>query len=156
VSLDKSGKLVVQSATVIGWIPARPLGIQNPPGALPAPAPAPGGFGGIGLVKPGTIGSHTFDLNDVQVLDTAGKKVDKKDLAKLLKEETVAMASLGGREIDPLHLRVLKEGTLVFILPMPNAGAVPPGIRLLPGGVIPVPPKAVPLPGPAAPPVPPG
>jgi RNA polymerase sigma factor (sigma-70 family) len=148
VSLEKTGKLVVKSAHMIGFaIP--PLPPANKPG--PLPAPVPGGFGGIGLVKPGTIGSHTFDLIDVKVLDTTGKKVDKMDLAKLLKEETVAMASFGGRELDPLHLRVLKEGTLVFILPNHKLGAFPPGFQPLPH----VPGNAIPLPGPPAPPVPP-
>jgi hypothetical protein len=155
VSLEKSGKLVVKTATVIGFGIA-PLPPAINPGALPAPAPGGGGFGGTGLVKP--MGSHTFDLNDVQVLDTTGKKVDRKELVKLLKEETVAMASFGGREIDPLHLRVLKEGTLVFILPLPKGGGLPPGFRPLPGGVVPVPRNvipAIPVPGPAVPPVPP-
>ena len=151
VSLEKSGKLIVKTATVIGFGIA-PLPPANNPGALPAPG-AGGGFGGVGLVKP--IGAHTYDLNDVQVLDTTGKKVDRKDLVKLLKEETVAMASFGGREIDPLHLRVLKEGTLVFILPSPKAGVLPGGSRPVPGGPVPgnvIP--AIPAPGSAVLPVP--
>jgi len=156
VSLDKSGKLVVKSGGSMIGFGIAPLAPANNPGALPAPGPGGGGFGGIGLVKP--VGSHTFDLNDVQVLDTTGKKVERKDLMKLLKEETVAMASFGGREIDPLHLRVLKEGTLVFILPSPKAGVLPPGgIRPVPGGVVPVPGDvipAIPAPGPAVPRVP--
>jgi hypothetical protein len=86
----------------------------------------------------------TYDLDDVKVLDTKGKEVDKKDLPKLLKEETVAMASLCGQPVDPLHLRVLKDGTLTFILPVPKGGGgiglpgiAPPALPVppAPGGV---------------------
>jgi hypothetical protein len=64
-----------------------------------------------------TIQIQRFDLADVKVEDAKGKKIDESELAKLLKKETVAMASLHGEPVDPLHLRVLKEGTLVFTLP---------------------------------------
>jgi RNA polymerase sigma factor (sigma-70 family) len=169
-SLDKDGKLVVKTAVmgfrVIG-APAGPAGPLPPvpaPGARPPVAPPGGaGFGGGaggGIVVGGgkvkmvtTVQSTTYDLDDVQILDTKGKKIDKKEMAKLLKEETVAMASLWGQEVDPLHLRVLKEGTLTFILPMPKPGVAPgfPGIAP-PGVPVPLP---APLPPGAAPPTPP-
>jgi hypothetical protein len=45
------------------------------------------------------------------------------------------MASLNGEPVDPLHLRVLKEGTLVFALPAPRNGGnnAGPGAGSLPG-----------------------
>src|SRR5262249_44107427 len=49
--------------------------------------------------------------------------LDKKDVVKQLKGETLAMASLHGQPVDPLHLRLLKEGTLTFVLPAPKGGA---------------------------------
>jgi hypothetical protein len=55
------------------------------------------------------------------------------------------MASLNGEPVDPLHLRVLKEGTLVFALPAPRNGGnnAEPGAGSLPGGAIEfLPPKA--------------
>src|SRR5262249_49706773 len=58
-----------------------------------------------------------FDLAGVKVLDAKGKSVEESELVRMLKKETIAMASLHGEPIDPLHLRVLKEGTLVFALP---------------------------------------
>src|SRR5262249_15718557 len=129
VSLAKDGKLVVRSSgpSGLGPPPSLPLGVRSP-------APDAGGE---------TMRSHTYDLGDVHVLDTSGKKVDKKELLKLLKEETVALRSFGGHPIDPLHLRVLKEGTLIFILPGPKGG-----------GLLPLPDQAIPLPEPEAPPVP--
>jgi len=66
-----------------------------------------------------------YDLKEVQVFDTKGKEIDKKRLAELLKDESVAVASFGDQQPDPLHLRILKEGTLVFILPPPPAEKMP-------------------------------
>ena len=51
-------------------------------------------------------------------------------MAKLLKDETVAVASFGDQPPNPLHLRIFKEGTLVFILPPPPPKAIP-----IPGGL---------------------
>jgi hypothetical protein len=90
-----------------------------------------------------TLQTQTYSLDDVQVLDTKGQKVDTKDLAKMLKEETVAMASMYGQPVDPLHLRVLKEGTLTFVLPAPKGIRGGPGFS--PGG------PPVPLPAPLPP-----
>jgi hypothetical protein len=70
-----------------------------------------------------TIQIQRFDLADVKVVDAKGKKVEEADLARLLKKETFAMASLHGEPIDPLHLRVLKEGMLIFGLPAPKPAA---------------------------------
>jgi RNA polymerase sigma factor (sigma-70 family) len=160
-SMDKDGKLVIKTAVTFYRVPAGPGGGVAPPAPIlpappagggaappvvPVPPPAGGAGGGaagapvVARVEPVTkLQSQTYDLDDVQVLDTKGKKIDNKELAKLLKEETVAMASLYGQSVDPLHLRILKEGTLTFVLPMPKFG--PP----VPGG------KVVPLPAPAPP-----
>jgi RNA polymerase sigma factor (sigma-70 family) len=98
----------------------------------PGPVPGPGGPGGgaaggvrIGAGGPGLaqgVHSHTYNLDDVEVFDIKGKKLDKKEVVKLLKEETVALASLSGEKVDPLHLRLIKDGTLVFVLPLPKGG----------------------------------
>src|SRR5262249_35787183 len=142
--------------------------VFNPGGAGPLP-PGPGGppggpggirvaFGGAGPAQ--DVQSQTYNLDDVEVFHTKGKKLDKKEVIKLLKEETVALASLAGEKVAPLPLRLIKDGTLVFVLPLPKGGAggglpggqiilpgrpgiVPPG-KNLPGGVLPnapVPPK---------------
>jgi hypothetical protein len=64
---------------------------------------------------------QTCDLKDVEVLDAKGNEVDKEKLAKLLKEETVVMVCWG-QSPDPLHLRVLKDGILILVLPDPDEG----------------------------------
>jgi RNA polymerase sigma-70 factor (ECF subfamily) len=150
-SIDKDGKLVFKRALVqFRPVPVPPGGGGRP---LPADPAAPPGAPGAPPVGPGgpapaiakvekvtMIQTQTFDLDKVEVLDAKGKKVDAKDVVKQLKEETVAMASLHGQPVDPLHLRVLKDGTLTFVLPAPKAvpvplpGPNPPGFPGLPGG----------------------
>jgi RNA polymerase sigma factor (sigma-70 family) len=142
-SIDKDGKLVIKTV-VVGFRAqggAVGAGIGGPVGGpviLPAPAPgnppAPGGVprGGPPAVQQVTeLRTQTFDLDDVEILDVKAKSVDKKDAAKMLKEETPALASLFGQKVDPLHLRLVKEGTLTFVLPMPK------GVPGIPGGVAP-------------------
>ena len=161
VSLQKDGKLLVKSTHMFLFGMKGQIAQGNPPVPFPGPGP---GIGGIQVkqIKPGAVGTQTYDLTDVQVVDTTGRKLDKKDLGKLLKEETVATASFAGMEVDPLHLRILKEGTLVFILPMPKMGGGPggppgflpggqPGFVPVPGGVLPPPGQVIPPPGPEVP-----
>jgi RNA polymerase sigma factor (sigma-70 family) len=148
-SLNKEDKLVMKMA--ITQFRAVPVPPNAPPGGGPGGAPgAPGGPGGgapaIARVEPfTTLHTQTFDWADVEVLDTKGKKLDKKDVAKQLKEETVALAWFAGQKVDPMHLRLVKEGTLIFVFPAPKGGPGFPGQ----GGVIgvPVQPPAPPNPG---------
>jgi RNA polymerase sigma factor (sigma-70 family) len=76
---------------------------------------------------------HT--LKEVKVYDTHGKRVDHKTLAEQLRGETPALVSEDGKPVDPLHLRLVKEGTLVFVLPVSTAVPPPPD-----GAVLPAPP----------------
>jgi hypothetical protein len=126
-SLDNDGKLVVKTAIRTF------RGIGSPGPSSDSAAPGVGGAEGVGggpapAKSVTTLRSQTYDLDDVQVLDTMGMKVDKKELAKLLKEEKVAMATYGSEPVDPLHLRVLKDGTLTFVLPGSKGGETNPDI----------------------------
>jgi RNA polymerase sigma factor (sigma-70 family) len=105
VSLGKDNKLVVKTV-VTGFM----LADTNSPGRESR-----------GVELRTVEGNVTVDLDDVRALDTKGNTIDKKALARLIRTETVALAALDGGEVDPLHLRVLKEGTLVLILPDPKA-----------------------------------
>jgi hypothetical protein len=74
-----------------------------------------------------------YDLKDVDVFNTRGKRVGKKEVVRRLKQETVAVAFVGGQKADPLHLRVLRDDLLVFVLPPPRGlpgfrGIAPPGV----------------------------
>ncbi len=75
-----------------------------------------------------------FDAGDVRAFDTAGKQVDVKKLARLLAKETPVLVSADGRPVDPFYLRVVKDGTLVLVLPPgrhPPAPAPPPATPIL-------------------------
>ena len=158
-SIGKDRKLVIKTAV----FPAFPSVPMAPPGGAVPPVPAvpPANFAppGAGAGASGQLGwalrdvkgtiSQTYDLDEVQILDTRGRKLDKKTVVKRLKQETVAVASLWGPKVDPLHLRVLKDGILVFVLPVPKGIPGVPGIAL-PGRVVPLPAPVVPPGGPGA------
>ena len=73
-----------------------------------------------------------FSRDVVQAYEVQGNKIIKlamTELPKLLKEERVVLIVHGsGVPIDPLHLRLTKEGTLLFVL-QPAAGAAPPPVK---------------------------
>ncbi|HEY7309652.1 MAG TPA: sigma-70 family RNA polymerase sigma factor [Gemmataceae bacterium] len=102
----------------------------------------------------------------LKVYDMKGKRIDAKQLPKLLKKETVALFASTEQAADPLNLRLFKEGTLLFVLPSgptPPAPAVaipPPGAAILPAPPTveaepstPIPPPAPASPAPYAPPI---
>jgi hypothetical protein len=91
----------------------------------------------------GEVHTLRYDLDKVEVFDTDGKKVEKSEIAKRLKKNPLAVASLLGEPVEASHLRVLKEGTLVFVPPAP--APAPAGV----GGV------EIPGPLPGAPGIPP-
>jgi hypothetical protein len=64
-----------------------------------------------------------LNLSDVQAFDTTGKKIDPAQLPDLLSKETVVLVSTDGRPVDPFYLQIIKEGTLVLILPVPKPPA---------------------------------
>jgi RNA polymerase sigma factor (sigma-70 family) len=101
------------------------------------------------------MAGHLYTLAEVSAYDVRGKKIGRKKLPVLLKEETVVLVSTEV-QVNPLHLRLCKEGTLLLVLPAPPLAAVPPTVA--PPAV--APPLAVPTPPPptappAAPVVPP-
>jgi RNA polymerase sigma factor (sigma-70 family) len=116
----------------------------------PGAGRGPGGFGPAGR----SLQVQTYDLDNVEVLDAKGNKLDRKEVTRLLKNETVALATWYA-PLDLLHLRVVKDGTLTFVLPGFGAAGAPglpggPGFRPgLPGGapgaVPPLPPQPVPV-----------
>jgi hypothetical protein len=120
VSWDKDGKLVVKAEQMVA------LGVRRPP--LPDdPHPGPRFLfktiaGGAAPKEPTQL---SYDPKEVRVFDTKGKEIEKKKWTKRLKEETLAVASFGDQPPDPLHLRILKEGTLVFLLPFPPPDKIP-------------------------------
>jgi RNA polymerase sigma factor (sigma-70 family) len=69
-----------------------------------------------------------YAVEEVKVCDTRGQVIAQKKLPALLKGEMYVLVSADGKPVDPLHLRLVKEGTLVFMLPasLTPQPAIPP------------------------------
>jgi hypothetical protein len=72
------------------------------------------------------VREESHPLDGVAVFDTKGELVARKELFRLVKGETPALVSADGRAVDPLHLRIVKPGTLIFVLPKPAPVAAEP------------------------------
>jgi RNA polymerase sigma factor (sigma-70 family) len=98
-----------------------------------------------------------YEAKLVKVFDTAGKPVAATDLPRVLGKKQPVLVSADGRKVDPLHLRLIKDGTLVVViepshqLPPPPVQAVPPVSEVPVPPVVPVTTYA-PAPIPAEPP----
>jgi RNA polymerase sigma factor (sigma-70 family) len=76
-----------------------------------------------------SVTTTEYELKDVKIRDMKGKSIDPRQLPKLLDTETVALIAKDGTDVDPLHLRLIKDGTLLYLLPIPDpvpASAIPP------------------------------
>lgn len=60
---------------------------------------------------------QAYDPNDIKLLDTDGRPLDKKTLPELLKKEQPAPFMYGEGKIDSTFLKVIKEGTPILVLP---------------------------------------
>jgi RNA polymerase sigma factor (sigma-70 family) len=63
---------------------------------------------------------------EVRVYDHRGEPIERKELPRLLTEEILALVSADGRPVDPLHLRLTREGALLFVVPMGSPPPSPP------------------------------
>jgi RNA polymerase sigma factor (sigma-70 family) len=89
--------------------------------------------------------TFVYPVDRIRVYDTKGRKVETKELGKRLKGETLALMSTDGRPIDPLHLRLYKEDTLVFVIGQQPPPGVPPTVGV-PAAPYATPPPAAPAP----------
>jgi hypothetical protein len=71
--------------------------------------------------------TKAFKAEEIQAYDSAGKKIDARDLPNKLEKEVLALGSANGKEVDPGYLRLVKEGTLIFVFPpfQPERTATP-------------------------------
>jgi hypothetical protein len=60
-----------------------------------------------------------YDVKLVKAFDTAGKPVAAAELPKALGKKQPVLVSADGRKVDPLHLRLIKDGTLVLVVDPP-------------------------------------
>jgi hypothetical protein len=100
-------------------IPVTSYALRENPYGLPA--------GGQVSYEPATtIRTLRYGLTKVRAYDTHGKRMDSKVVANLLGAESPALASADGRPVDPLHLRLIKDGVVVLVLPKTAAAATTP------------------------------
>ncbi len=90
--------------------------------------------------------TRRYPAEIVHVYDMKGKRIDAKQLPKLVKKEIVALFSSDERAADPLNLRLFKEGTLLFVLssaaPPPAPPSLAPAVAYPPDAPISPPPPA--------------
>jgi RNA polymerase sigma factor (sigma-70 family) len=113
VSLDEDDALVVQMRVVY---------------VEPVTTIRPDGHSVTSYRQRDTLQTHQSPRGEYQAYDTKLKKISLKELRKRLPEETPALVfrTMQGKRIDPLHLRFIKEGTLIIALPAPAIPALPP------------------------------
>jgi hypothetical protein len=68
-----------------------------------------------------------YPAADVEVYDTEGRRLTRKDAAGRLSKRKAVLVSADGREVDPFYLQVAREGTLVLVVKAdrPPAKAAP-------------------------------
>lgn len=73
-----------------------------------------------------------LDGEGVEVYGTDGKRIDPKDVRKLIPRAMPVLVSADGKPVDPFYLRVAREGTPVIVVPAkePQTGAAPKGEKL--------------------------
>ena len=74
------------------------------------------------------------DGKQVQVYGVDGKMIDPNDLKRRIVGTMPVFVSADGKPVDPFHLRLAKEGTLILVIP-PSV----PGVRAIPPEPIPMP-----------------
>ena len=98
-----------------------------------------------------TFRENRYAADKVKLQTAKGKEIAKADAEKMFRKDRLAVTSMGGGPVDPLHLKLLKDGVPVLVLPGPTPPlALPPA----PGMPVPVAPPAVAVPAvdPQAPP----
>jgi hypothetical protein len=73
----------------------------------------------------------------IPAYDTTGKRIDAATLARQLKKETPVLIAMDGKMVNPYHLQVVKEDTVIFVPSGPLTYVPPlaqPGAAVSPGG----------------------
>jgi hypothetical protein len=77
-------------------------------------------------------GMQRWDAADVRAFGVDGKRLDAETLAGRLREETAILVSADGKDVDPFHLQLTKEGTVILVLPIVTPVAPPPPAPAVP------------------------
>jgi RNA polymerase sigma factor (sigma-70 family) len=68
-----------------------------------------------------------YQAGGVRAFSTDGERLGAKALARRLRQEVPVLVSTDGREVDPLHLQLIKDGTVILVLPV-ETGSLPPDL----------------------------
>jgi RNA polymerase sigma factor (sigma-70 family) len=77
-----------------------------------------------------TVEQQLLDVDEADVYDLDGKRVEPRVLTAALTRETPVLVSTDGRKVDPYHLQLIKKGTLILVPPPP--ARLPPPAPLAP------------------------
>lgn len=102
----------------------RELSCVYVPVERPAKPGEPGSAENVASYAPVTqLVELRLDAAQTPVYGMDGRRVDPKKLAELLRKETPVLIAKDGKMVDPFHLRLIKEGTLIVA---PPVAAAPP------------------------------
>ncbi|MCI0460569.1 MAG: sigma-70 family RNA polymerase sigma factor [Gemmataceae bacterium] len=68
---------------------------------------------------------QTYGLGEVRASDSKGREVKASELRQRLPGETLALVATDGQPVDPLHLRLVRDGTLILVVPVRAAALAP-------------------------------
>jgi RNA polymerase sigma factor (sigma-70 family) len=119
--VDKKGMLAIQMMATT----YRQVQVQTADGQAAA-----------AIVPETSLATKRFKPDEVEVYDTEAKPVSGKALSKLLAKEVPALVAASKAQVDPLHLRLFKKGTLILVLPQPK-NAAPVAVNIFPAPPVP-------------------
>jgi hypothetical protein len=148
-SIDARGNLTITQVTSSCY------GGFMGPWAMLTP-PVPGGEKAAAKAKPKvkvtnlTVTMTEMPAKDVQAFTVDGREVSAEKLATLLAKERTVLVALDGKKVDPFHLKLYKEDTLVLVPPANTVGTGggfgPWGYGGVPAAAYPAGPSATPPP----------
>jgi hypothetical protein len=74
---------------------------------------------------------QVHDLKEVKAYDADGKRLIAGALAAKLRKECPVLVSANGEKVDPFYLQLVKEGTVILVVPPSPAPVVPPAPRAM-------------------------
>jgi hypothetical protein len=83
------------------------------------------------MVQQTRMVKQIMEADKVSFYGLDGKKIEVKDVRKLVPKPVPALVSSDGKPVDRFYLQLAKRGTLVLVLPSPSAA--------VPGGFAPAP-----------------
>jgi RNA polymerase sigma factor (sigma-70 family) len=85
---------------------------------------------------------RAYKAEELRAYGTDGERLGVKAMMRRLRQEVPVLLSADGREVDPLHLQLIKDGTVILVLPV-QVGELTPDLARPIGPVAPPPAPAV-------------